>query len=97
MEKFTGYANQWGGARLVVQGSHGEVAQLLQGVGEVGVRLCDLGVQQNAKVVALHALLVLPQVVVCCAHEQQVVGAVGVHSLNLHSQQQAALGGHSSV
>lgn len=59
--------------------------KLLQGVGKIGMCLCDLWVKQDAKIVALHALLVLPKVIVCGPHEQQVVGAVGIHCLNLHT------------
>ena len=60
---------------LVVHDGHVEVADLLQRVGQVGVALREARVQQDAAVVERDALLVVAQLVVDGADQQQQVRA----------------------
>lgn len=72
---------------LVVYDSHVKVPNLLQRVGQIGVCLGELAIQHYASVVKPDALLVVAQLVVDCANQQQQVCPVGKLRVYLRTQQ----------
>ena len=70
-------------AHLIVNYGHIKIAQLLQGVCQVGMRLGHLGVQQDAAVIEGNALLILTQLVVDGPNQQQQVCSMSVLGINL--------------
>lgn len=72
-----------GAAHLIVDYGHIKIAQLLEGICQVGVRLSHLGIQQDAAVIEGNALLVLTQLVVNGTDQQQQICSVGVLRVDL--------------
>jgi hypothetical protein len=72
---------------LVVDDGHVEIAQLLEGVCKIGMCLCHLRVQQYATVIEGNALLVVPQLVVNGANQQQQIRPVCMHRVYLQQHE----------
>lgn len=73
------------GPDLVVDDGHVKISKLLEGVGEVGMRLSHLSIQEDAAVIEGDALLVVPQLVVDGPNEQQQVCPVCMRWVDLRT------------
>jgi len=71
---------------LVVYNSHVEVAQLLEGICQIGMSLSHVGVQQNASVIECYTLLIVTKLVVYGPDQQQYISLVGINQVYLQSQ-----------
>ncbi len=70
-------------AYLVVDDGHVKIAQLLQSIRQIGMRLCHLSIQQYAAVIEGYALLVVPQLIVDSSNEQQQICSVSMRGIYL--------------
>ena len=71
---------------LVVDDSHIKVAQLLEGICQIGMSLGHVGVQQDASVIECYTLLIVTKLVVYGPNEQQHISLVGIDEVYLQSQ-----------
>ncbi len=71
---------------LVVDNSHVKVAQLLEGICQIGMSLSHMWVQQNAPVIECYALLIVAKLVVYGPDEQQYISLVGIDQVYLQPQ-----------
>jgi hypothetical protein len=71
---------------LVVDDCHVKIAKLLQGIGEVGMSLSHLCVQQNATVIECYALLIIAQLIIDRSNQQQQVCSVSILRVDLRAR-----------
>ena len=77
------------GPDLIVDDGHVKISKLLEGVGEVGMRLSHLSVQEDAAVIEGDALLIVPQLVVDGPNEQQQVCPICMRWIDLRTGSEA--------
>lgn len=64
------------GSNLVINNGHVEVAQLLQRIGQIGVGLRHVGIQQYAAVIESDALTVMTQLVIDGPNQEEKIRPV---------------------
>ena len=74
---------------LIVDHCHVKIAELLQGIGQVGMGLSHVGIQHDAAVIECDALLIVPQLVIYGSNQQQDISSVDVLA-NINLQYTAA-------